>query len=305
MLADLGFKHPEAAKLLHVSLRTLQNWLSGRHQVPYAVYKLLRLMRYMELPGQAWHGLHFSRGQLITPEGRTISGHDGAWWSLLVRQSKGFGQLYREQGSLQAELKAARAAALDAKRSAAGATARTLLVPSVAACYADPCSPETPAHRQPEVPSIPHGNHGDHKPITGPYWGHIDTIPESWPLISDFLLPSISSPETTANGSESPSIALSASPLTLICDNLSLPVQWSASMPYRLQVLPLHSFQGLPLNGLSGLSKSSQFSRLRLSAFPAPLWTPGPFLVPSLPRLTAPSSPPGINGTANPVGVPS
>lgn len=96
MLADLGLKHPDAAKMLHVSLRTLQNWLSGRHQVPYAVYKLLRMMRYMELPGQSWQGWHFSRGMLVTPEGRTISGKDGSWWSLLVRQSRGFSSLYTE-----------------------------------------------------------------------------------------------------------------------------------------------------------------------------------------------------------------
>lgn len=96
MLAELGLTHPDAAKLLHVSLRTLQNWLSGRHEVPYSAYKLLRLMRYMELPGDAWRGWYFSRGQLVTPEGRSISGSEGAWWSLLVRQARGFGEFYRQ-----------------------------------------------------------------------------------------------------------------------------------------------------------------------------------------------------------------
>ena len=43
LLADLGLKHPDAAQMLHVSLRTLHNWLSGRHEVPYAAYQLLRL----------------------------------------------------------------------------------------------------------------------------------------------------------------------------------------------------------------------------------------------------------------------
>lgn len=104
MLADLGLKHLDAATLLHVSLRTLQNWLSGRHEVPYSAYKLLRLMRYMELPGESWRGWHFSRGQLVTPEGRTISGREGVWWSLLVRQAQGFGQLYRENLALKADL---------------------------------------------------------------------------------------------------------------------------------------------------------------------------------------------------------
>lgn len=59
----MGLSHPEAAKTLHVSLRTLQNWLSGRHEVPYAACKLLRLLRYMELPGADWAGWHFSQGQ--------------------------------------------------------------------------------------------------------------------------------------------------------------------------------------------------------------------------------------------------
>jgi DNA-binding transcriptional regulator YiaG len=96
MLADLRLTHPEAAQLLHVSLRTLQNWLSARHEVPYAAYKLLRLMRYMELPGDAWRGWHFSAGQLITPEGRSISASEGAWWSLLVRQARGFAELRKD-----------------------------------------------------------------------------------------------------------------------------------------------------------------------------------------------------------------
>lgn len=102
MLADLSLTHPEAAQLLHVSLRTLQNWLSARHEVPYSAYKLLRLMRYMELPGDAWRGWHFSAGQLITPEGRSISASEGAWWSLLVRQARGFVELHKKlQNSCQ------------------------------------------------------------------------------------------------------------------------------------------------------------------------------------------------------------
>ena len=93
MLADLGLKPAQAAKMLHVSLRTVHNWISGKHQIPVMAYKLLRMMRYMELPGNSWAGWHFSRGQLVTPEGRTISGADSAWWSQLVRRAHGFSQL--------------------------------------------------------------------------------------------------------------------------------------------------------------------------------------------------------------------
>ena len=104
MLADFGLPHPEAAKLLHVSLRTLQNWLSGRHEVPYAAYKLVRLLRYMELPGDGWKGWHFAGGLLVTPEGRTIGPGDGSWWSLLVRQARCFQTMYRRSGQLERAL---------------------------------------------------------------------------------------------------------------------------------------------------------------------------------------------------------
>lgn len=53
LLSDLGLTRPHAAKMLHVSLRTLHNWNSGTQQIPVMAYKLLRMLRYMELPGQS------------------------------------------------------------------------------------------------------------------------------------------------------------------------------------------------------------------------------------------------------------
>jgi hypothetical protein len=287
----MGLQHPEAAKVLHVSLRTLQNWLSGRHEVPYAAYKLLRLLRYMELPGESWSGWHFSRGQLITPEGRAISGHDGSWWSLLVRQSRGFTSVY-------ADMQAAKAAALAPEgprlRGVAGDRAKGL-AGSVAHCYAEPCSSEKQLHRATPETNTPHGNHGDSKPITEPGWGHPDTISGPWPLISDFLLPSISSPATTAIGSESPLIVSLASPLTPICDSLS-----RSRLPLQSPLPPLlRSLQSLPSGPTLKLSSAASFS-LPLSPSPSqsPYRTPSLSLAPSLPRLSAPTSPPGIGATA-------
>lgn len=69
-------------------------------------YKLLRLMRLMELPGKSWEGWHFSRGMLVTPEGRTISGKDGSWWSLLVRQSRMFTELAAKNQAKQRQVAA-------------------------------------------------------------------------------------------------------------------------------------------------------------------------------------------------------
>ena len=72
--------------------------------MPYAAYKLLRLMRYMELPGESWQGWHFSRGVLVTPEGRTLTGKDGNWWSMLVLQASSFAKVYDQRGRLMSEL---------------------------------------------------------------------------------------------------------------------------------------------------------------------------------------------------------
>ena len=106
MLSDLGLKPTHAAKLLHVSLRTIHNWTSGKHQIPVIAYKTLRMMRYMELPGKSWEGWHFSRGILVTPEGHQITGKDGSWWSLLVRRAAMFDQTARENQRLRCELAA-------------------------------------------------------------------------------------------------------------------------------------------------------------------------------------------------------
>jgi DNA-binding transcriptional regulator YiaG len=63
MYRQMGLDRPAAAKLLHVSERTLHNWESGVHEIPYTAYKLLRLLSYSELPG-AWSGWHIAVGRL-------------------------------------------------------------------------------------------------------------------------------------------------------------------------------------------------------------------------------------------------
>ncbi|WP_366946011.1 VC1465 family Xer recombination activation factor [Polaromonas sp.] len=200
-MADQGLKHPEAAQFLHVSLRTLQNWLSGRHEVPYSVLKLLRLLRYMELPGDSWAGWHFSRGQLVTPEGRTISGKDGSWWSLLVRQAQGFGQLYRE----------AQTACMDASY----AVSLNQVPGQEARAARDDAVAPGPA---PEL-ATPPSNTG----VNDGKWCESGATMAPWPQISDSLLPSIPSPAPTASGSELASIPSSVSPWTPISEGLRPP----------------------------------------------------------------------------------
>ncbi|WP_169728596.1 VC1465 family Xer recombination activation factor [Comamonas composti] len=76
------------AQFLHVSTRTVHNWESGKHDIPYATYKLLRLLNRMELPGQSWQGWCFYGNKLISPEGRSFEGKDSNWWGLLVLRAR-------------------------------------------------------------------------------------------------------------------------------------------------------------------------------------------------------------------------
>ena len=47
---------PAAAKLLRVSERTIHNWESGAARVPYAAYRLLRIVRGGEFVHSSWKG---------------------------------------------------------------------------------------------------------------------------------------------------------------------------------------------------------------------------------------------------------
>nr|WP_315232963.1 VC1465 family Xer recombination activation factor [uncultured Albidiferax sp.] len=97
----------DVAKYLQVSERTFHNWESGRHVIPFAVYKLLRLLNHMELPGPSWDGWSFHSGKLWSPEGHGFNGKDSSWWSLLVRRAAMFGPLYAENVQLRLAAKGA------------------------------------------------------------------------------------------------------------------------------------------------------------------------------------------------------
>ncbi|QKO21754.1 VC1465 family Xer recombination activation factor [Rhodoferax sp. BAB1] len=110
--ARLGWSLAEAAKFFQVTERTWHNWESGSHRIPFAVYKLARVLARFELPSPAWAGWRFEAGMLITPEGRQITAQDGSWWALLVRKAASFKPLYDEVCQLRmalADLAAARA----------------------------------------------------------------------------------------------------------------------------------------------------------------------------------------------------
>jgi hypothetical protein len=88
MYRSLGWSRAACAKFLHVCERTLHNWESGRHDIPYAAFRLLRIECGYELPGAAWAGWRLSGGKLYTPEGFAFRPEDASWWSLLVRRAE-------------------------------------------------------------------------------------------------------------------------------------------------------------------------------------------------------------------------
>lgn len=57
-----------------------------------------------ELAGPGWEGWRFHSGKLWTPEGHRIEPQDGSWWSLLVRQARGFRAAYAQLHELRCEL---------------------------------------------------------------------------------------------------------------------------------------------------------------------------------------------------------
>jgi transcriptional regulator with XRE-family HTH domain len=86
-----------AAKLLHVSVRTVHNWESGAVRVPYAAYRLMRILRGGHLFDPAWQGFRLRGGRLWTPEGHGLHPGDLSWLSLLCRQAEEFRRLVRER----------------------------------------------------------------------------------------------------------------------------------------------------------------------------------------------------------------
>lgn len=108
MLADLGLTPETAAQALHVTPRTVRHWITGKTLVPYAAYRLLRVMAGAELACPAWTGWHMHSGKLWSPEGYGFDPLDSSWWGLLVRRARLFGVVYDENVGLQrllAELK--------------------------------------------------------------------------------------------------------------------------------------------------------------------------------------------------------
>lgn len=203
----LGWSVEDAGKYFQVTDRTWHNWESGAHRIPFAVYKLLRLLARLELPGKAWAGWRLEGDVLITPEGRQITPKDGTWWSLLVRRAAGFDACYNEAATLRKLLTQIKSTAADTA-SASGAAAALAGSDAVGLV-----SYKTTRQSVIEVESERH---------------HNDVTMTSWPILYDFPTPSTPLHAPKPITSESASTPLSALPWTPTCEareNLLRPEQ--------------------------------------------------------------------------------
>ena len=67
-LADLTRK--QAADLLDVAVRTIQNWETGGARIPWMAFRMLRILTGYALPGTAWEGWTVHGDRLIASNGR-------------------------------------------------------------------------------------------------------------------------------------------------------------------------------------------------------------------------------------------
>lgn len=99
-----GLSVEEVAQMLRVTCRTVRNWESGRVQVPYAAFKLLRIITGYELPSDAWRGWMFLGEVLWSPEGKNFTARDLDYLSLtfaMARQWRIDREEKRKSGLLQ------------------------------------------------------------------------------------------------------------------------------------------------------------------------------------------------------------
>lgn len=60
----------QAAGLLDVTARTIQNWETGGARIPWMAYRMLRILTGYALPGKAWEGWTVHGDRLYAPNGR-------------------------------------------------------------------------------------------------------------------------------------------------------------------------------------------------------------------------------------------
>ncbi len=103
MRQSLSLSRPATVKLLHITLRTLHNWETGKVRIPYAAFKLIRLFNSYEIFRPIWQDWRIVGSRLVTPEGHALEAGNFHWLSLMARRSDAFGRLHREKRTQKVE----------------------------------------------------------------------------------------------------------------------------------------------------------------------------------------------------------
>ncbi|MCA0299482.1 MAG: VC1465 family Xer recombination activation factor [Proteobacteria bacterium] len=94
---QLGWTHQECAKVLRVTTRTLRYWEAAEVRIPYAAFKLMRVLASGRYLGDAWRNFFVRGDVLVSPEGHEFAAGDLAWWSLCTRQAEAFREIMHKQ----------------------------------------------------------------------------------------------------------------------------------------------------------------------------------------------------------------
>jgi len=92
-----GLDRKATAQLLRVTLRTVRNWERGATRPPYSAFKLMRILRCYELPGEAWAGWRLHGDTLWSPEQKPFRPYDLGWWGLTVSMARAWMKRYDAQ----------------------------------------------------------------------------------------------------------------------------------------------------------------------------------------------------------------
>ena len=91
------FSIEETAKLLQVTARTVAHWESGVTRIPYAAYKMLKVLMTYELPGETWQGWRVVGDTLYSPVNRAFREHELTYLSHYLAMARRWQEDYAKR----------------------------------------------------------------------------------------------------------------------------------------------------------------------------------------------------------------
>lgn len=89
-----GLTRREAAAVLDVTGRTVQNWETGGARIPWLAYRMLRILQGYALPGSDWEGWTVHGDTLIAPNGRHFTANELQHLEQVFAMSRLWRQMY-------------------------------------------------------------------------------------------------------------------------------------------------------------------------------------------------------------------